>query len=231
MGGRNGQAHLSTYVPEELAAAFKLVARSTDGGTAGLLRRLIAEAVDHAKPDQALHSAKPARALIAPRGVGHGKQIGFRLRPTERAMLDRAARVAGTTPANWVRSLALVHLAHCPQWNATELEALRDLFRELRVIGNNVNQIAHAMNAAMHTGRYPPAQGDAVREATDQVKVEMRRIVAVMTGNFDYWGLPDAERPTSTPQAVQQANVAARAADEKRKNRARKRPPRFADKP
>lgn len=176
MRGRNGQELLSTWVPADLAAAFQAWARERGGGASGTLRRLIAEAIDPAKPDEALHSAKPARELIAPRGVGHGKQIGFRLRPTERAMLDKAARAAGTSPANWVRSLALVHLARSPQWNPTELEALRDLFRELRAIGNNVNQIAHALNAAVHTGRYPPLQGDATREAVDIVRAEIRRV-------------------------------------------------------
>ncbi len=41
------------------------------------------------------------------------------------------------------------------------------------------------------TGKYPPYQGAAAREAAELLRLEMRRIVAVMTGNFEYWGMPD----------------------------------------
>jgi hypothetical protein len=39
------------------------------------------------------------------------------------------------------------------------LDALRELAREIRAIGNNINQIAHALNAAVQAGAYPPYQG------------------------------------------------------------------------
>ena len=154
--------------------------------------------------------------------------MGVRFKPAERVALAEAADAHGTSPANWLRSLALVHLLKQPQWNPAELEALRDLFRELRAIGNNVNQIAHALNAAAQADLYPPYQGGAAREAAELVRFEMRRVVAVMTGNFAYWGLPDAERPTAAPGAVKQANAEAKAAEAQRKNRPRRRPKRFA---
>ena len=106
---------------------------------------------------------------------------------------------------------------------------MRELFRELRAIGNNVNQIAHALNAAAQTGQYLEPQGIAVREAAELVRFEMRRVVAIMTGNFAYWSLPDAERPTAAPGAVERADAEARAAETKRKARPRRRPARFAD--
>ena len=163
--------------------------------------------------------------------VGHGKQIGFRLRPPERAMLNNAARAAGMSPANWVLCLALVHLARSPQRNPAELDALRDLYRELRVFNNDVNQIAQVVNAGVSSGRYPPLQGNAVREAVELVRGAMRRIVAVITGNFGYWGLPDAERPTASPNAVKHAAMSAKAGEARRKNRVRKRSARFAEVP
>ena len=215
MAGRNGQEHLSTYVPDELAAAFKDWARKTDGGTAAALRRLIAKAVEDEPP--------------APRGVGRGEQVSVRLKPAERAALAEAADSRSTSPANWLRSLAIVHLTRRPQWNTAELDALRELFRELRAIGNNVNQVAHALNIATQTGLYPPGQGTAAREAAELVRLEMRRVVAVMTGNFAYWGLPDAERPSAAPGAIKQADAEARRAEAERKNRPRRRPVRFAD--
>lgn len=222
-----GHKMVGTYVPPELAERFEKWARATDGSSAAALRRLMAEAL--AGGAQGLHGASPARSELAPAGVGRGKQIGFRLKAAERHLLDIAARERGTSPANWIRSLAIVHLTSEPQWNQAEVDELRALFGELRAIGNNVNQIARALNIAVQTGQYPPHQGTAVKEAAELVRYEMRRVVAVMVGNFDYWGHPSDERPTPAPGAVKRADAVARAAEAARKRRRRRRPARFDD--
>jgi len=227
MTARNGQALLSTWVPVELAEAFKAMARQTDGGASGALKRLVAQAVEQELQDRGLHSAS-AQEAIAPRGVGRGEQVSVRLKAAERQALAVAARAQGTSPANWIRSLALVHLARRPQWNGAEIEALRALFGELRAIGNNVNQMAHALNIAVTTGDYPPEQGTAAQEAAERIRLEMRRVAAVITGNFDYWGLPDADRPKAAPGALKREKAQERAMEAARKLRPRRRPARFA---
>lgn len=216
MAGRNGQELLSTWVPADVAQAFKQAARTTEGGTSAALRRVVIEAVEGKPP-------------AAPRGAGAGVQVGVRLKPAERSALAEVARGRSTTPANWLRSLAIVHLSRKPQWNEAEVEALRDLFREVRQIGNNVNQIARAMNVAVQSGVFPPHQHLAVEEAAEAVRAEMRRIVAVMTGNFDYWGLPLDDRPTPSPGAVEAEDMRARRAEDQRKRRPRQRPARFRE--
>lgn len=226
MPAKPGHKMIGSYVDEDLAERFAAVARQTDGGASAALRRLIAQAVDQDRQAQGLHGANPAEA-IAPRGVGQGEQVSVRLKAAERHALAEAARAQGTSPANWIRSLALVHLARRPQWNPAELEALRELFGELRAIGNNVNQMAHALNLAVATGACPPEQGELAKKAAELVRLEMRRMVAAITGNFDYWGLPDAERPTAAPGALKRAEAQARAAKAKRKLRPRLRPARF----
>lgn len=97
MSGRNGQELLSTWVPEEVAAAFKAHARSFDGGTAAALRRLIAQEISTPSPAEGLHGARPALAAIAPTGVGKGEQVGVRLKAPERAALAQAAKLQGTS--------------------------------------------------------------------------------------------------------------------------------------
>jgi len=207
MAARNGQELLTVWVPAEVAAAFKAHTRVTDGGASAALRRLITQAMDGEAP-------------AAPRGGGTGHQVGVRFKDAERAALAEAARAHGTSPANWLRSLALVHLTGQPQWNPTEVEALRAVFRELRAIGHTVDRIARALD-----GADDPAwrQGDTAHEAAELIRIEMRRVVAVMTGNFDYWGLPEAERPTAAPGAVGRAAADVRAAEARRKNRPRRR--------
>ena len=220
---------LSTWVPEEVEAAFKAHARSFDGGTAAALRRLIAQEISTPSPAEGLHGARPALAAIGPTGVGKGEQVGVRLKAPERAALAQAAKLQGTSPANWLRSLAIVHLARRPQWNPAELEALRDLFRELRTIGNNVNQIANMLNSGPDNRQYSSKQGTAAYEAADLVRAEMRRVVAVMTGNFAYWGLPEADKPMPAPGASERENDAAKSGQLGRKLRPKRRPARFAD--
>ncbi len=61
------------------------------------------------------------------------------------------------------------------------------------------------------------------------IRFEMRRVVAVMTGNFDYWGLPDAERPSAAPGAVERHDAEAEAAEAIRRRRPRRRSKRFDD--
>lgn len=79
------------------------------------------------------------------------------------------------------------------------------------------------MNVAAHTGEYPPYQGQAAAEAADEVRAEMRRLMAIYTGNFDYWGLPDAERPTSAPGAFGNEQERERRAKARRRLRPKRR--------
>lgn len=209
MPPKPGQTMVGGYVDAALAERFHAWARRTDGGASAALRRLIIQAVDGQTP-------------AAPRGVGTGLQVGVRFKEAERAALAEAARAHGTSPASWLRSLALVHLTGRPQWAPAEVEALRTVFHELRAIGTSLDRSTRALTEAVDAGLCPPEHRDAAREAGDRVRIEMRRVVAVMTGNFDYWGLPDAERPSAAPGAVERAAAAVRAAEGRRKNRPRR---------
>ena len=213
---RNGLELLSAWVPADLAAKFKLTARSRDGGASAALRRLVANAIE-------------GHTVPAPPGPATGYCVMVRLKEAERLLLLEASQSRGTTPANWIRSLAFTHLARRPQWNDAEVQELRKLYVEVRRIGNNVNQIAHALNIAALSGDCPPDQGEAALEAIKLLRSEMRRIVAVMTGNFDYWGLPTDERPRGSVDAALLEDNEARAAKKRIRLRPRRRPKRFED--
>ena len=152
-----------------------------------------------------------------------GPAISIRLKEPERLALNQRARARETTAANWVRSLTVVHLSAKPQWSENELGELRTISHHLRRIGSDINVIAGIINGAARTGAYPPEQGSAVKEAAELVRYEVRRVAAVMTGNFDYWGLPTDQRPTARPGAVELATLQAELAEAKRRERQRNR--------
>lgn len=207
---------VGAYVEADLAERFKAWARAAEGGASAQLRRLIIEAMDGRSPPPS-----PGRAM--------GQSVMVRLKEEERVALTYAADARSTTPANWIRSLAIVHLARRPQWTPGEIDAMRDIFIELRAIGNNVNQIAHAMNVAALLGEYPPYQGEAAKEAAKLVRSEMRRIAAVMTGNYDYWGLPDQDRPTAARGALNRDREATKQEERRVRLRPKRRPKRFRE--
>ena len=206
---------VGAYVDRSLADRFRAWARTTDGGASAAIRRLLLGVVDGQEPPEPMGSA--------------GYRITVRLKDAERFALLEAARSRQTTPANWLRSLALVHLTRRPQWNAAEVAELRSVFTELRRIGNNVNQIAHAVNTAALAGEQAPGEGRAALEAAELVRAETRRVVAVMTGNFDYWGLPQDEAPRMARGALVRDREATDREKRKIQLRPRRRPRRFAD--
>lgn len=210
------QKLVGAYIDRVDANRFEAWASQTDGGTSAALRRLITTALDGKEP-------------CAPKGTGKGTQIGVRLKATEIAALAEAAKSRSCTPATWLRALAMVHLGRRPQWSPKEIDALREVFRELNAIGNNVNQIARSTNAAALSGEVPEMQGYAVREAAERIRLEMRRVAAVITGNYDYWGLPDADRPTAAPGSIEREAEAVQAAQAARKGKPRRRPAKFSE--
>lgn len=190
MAASPGQKFIGAYVDGDVAERFQAWARERDGSSSAALRRLILGALGEE---------------VGPLGgVGRGTQVGVRLKPRERNALAEAARARGTTPANWLRSLAIVHLARTPQWSPDEQEMLRAVFVEVRSIASGVQGLVRTLGSGDDGERLSGAARD-VQEAADAVRVEMRRLVAVLSGNFDYWGLPDAERPRAIPGAAEQA--------------------------
>ena len=191
--GRNGQVLVSTWVPAEVAERFRTWTRQRAGGASLALRELIVRAMEEG-------GETPSGSPTADPGPALGYRVGIRLRDAERLALLRAAEARHTTPANWLRSLALVHLANQPRWSNAELDALRDLSVELRRIGGEVNAMARSLYVAGPGGTIPPGTGQAVQAVAERITEQVRRVVvSAMEGNFDYWGLPEAERPRTKP--------------------------------
>jgi hypothetical protein len=114
-------------------------------------------------PRRARRGGRPS----LPPGEQRRCHLSIALTAAERASLDARAASTGLRPAVYLRQAALT--------GAAALDQRVDLARlhvELRRIGNNLNQIAHAANSALAGGEYP-AVGVAVA-AVEPVLVELR---------------------------------------------------------
>lgn len=200
-----GKTLLNAYVDRDLADRFKAWARP-HGGVSAALRSVIEGAV-------AEHEPEP------PPGAA-GFHVTVRLRDRERELLLAAAHARGMPVAAYLRSLAVVHLAGRPQWSPAEAEALRELGSEIRRIGNNINQIARALNVAIHKGEYPAGQGAEAKEAARLVRSELRRLLAIYTGNLEHWG----QVGRNLQESAQGLLVCARAEEREGRARMKRRP-------
>ncbi len=120
-------------------------------------------------------SRRPRRGGRPPLPPGKQRRchLSIALTAAERASLDARAASAGVRPAVYLRQAALVGAA------AVDRRAdLTQLHVELRRIGNNLNQVAHAANSALAGDEYP-----AVRAAVASiggVLVELRAALAAI---------------------------------------------------
>lgn len=78
-------------------------------------------------------------------------QINFRLTPAERAHFEKQAAANGLSISKYIKATALLNAPKQPRIGHDDAAQLR---YELRKIGNNVNQLAHAANV---NGELPTA--------------------------------------------------------------------------
>lgn len=176
---------IGAYVPAGLADRFKDFARQSDGSASACLRRLMKEAIGDTGGGAGASSWY----------LGFTNRLTIRFKETEMLAVREAAKARGSNVTQWVRSLVLVFLTRRPQWSPAELKALQEIARDVRPIGNNINQVARALHTAIKNGRYPPHQGARAAKAAYDVSRNLRRLTAVITGDYDYWGVPEDARP------------------------------------
>lgn len=99
------------------------------------------------------------------------KVVSVRLTAEEYAFLNKRAVEAGETPTAYLKNSALHNIADKRHLDQFELDALRSALVEVRRVGNNINQIAHHINA-----------GFAIN--TDEVKYQMRYLEDTIKKHF-----------------------------------------------
>lgn len=88
-------------------------------------------------------------------------QINFRLTPAERAHFEKQAATNGMSISKYIKATALLNAPKQPKIDHDDAVAM---IHEMRKIGNNINQLAHAANA---TGRV--ASSNEIAKLREQV--------------------------------------------------------------
>jgi hypothetical protein len=92
------------------------------------------------------HPMKKYRDLDRARGK---KRVNVTLTAEEYQFLLSRSAQAGESPTAYLKNAALHQMADKRQLTAEELECFRSGIIEIRRIGNNLNQIAHAANSGI----------------------------------------------------------------------------------
>ncbi|MFC5357092.1 plasmid mobilization protein [Azospirillum himalayense] len=108
-------------------------------------------------------------------------QVLVRLDEAEERLLGERAASAGLTPSDYLRQAALGPVARVrlPPPDP-RVESLQRLLGELGRVGNNVNQIARALNVALKAGETPAPDGAAIADAAVAIKRIEREILATL---------------------------------------------------
>ena len=108
-------------------------------------------------------------------GEKRTEYIGFKITPSERAELEKAAAATGASLSQHTRELCLCQSAAAQIVTGNRRDpATRALINELAAVGNNLNQLSRLAN----TERAAP-QLDELKETTAQLKAVFSRLLAI----------------------------------------------------
>lgn len=168
-------AVINLRLPDDLADRFTAVA-ALEGGRAGMLRRLICEAVDTA----------PGRLGDLSRHCSVGR-VTLRLSAPEFTALDREAALMGLSRARWVAALVRRRLLGRPTFARSDTLTLMTIQGELRRVGVNVNQIARALNTAVMEGGVLDSELAWTRSLRAEIRDHIAGLREAFDGNLAYW--------------------------------------------
>ena len=108
------------------------------------------------------------------------------------AVKDRAT-AKGMLPGRWIGALVQGNLSQTPVMTENEIIALRAMNRELAAIGRNVNQIARALNSAVHGIERGQVGLDGLEKLPVAITVSRKVISNLIRKSQQSWLVPDEE--------------------------------------
>lgn len=133
---------------------------------------------------------QPAKPYEVREGVEKKQhRVYITLTESEKNAVEAQAKADGFKKGTaWTVALIRARLTNQPQFGAREIELLGESNHQLLAIGRNLNQIAHALNAAKgkSSGAY---DSQLVEELADAVKRHVRKVGDALRASINRWTL------------------------------------------
>lgn len=187
---------IGAAVTEEIKVKFETVARIRNVTPSRLAASLVLEFLNENGRDntvvarQASRQTLPEKQLIA-RDESKTKQVFVRLEPYYYEALGRFAAEREWYRGTYLANLFYAHADRRPVLCDTEINAVRQVARQLSNLGRNVNQIAKKINTSdEHAHLVLSLDFDLVKMLIDLENTAIRELIAA---NIRGWGVNDEQ--------------------------------------
>jgi len=187
-------AQIGTIVTDEIKAQFDLEARSRGTTSSRLAAAIIGDFLAQgAVTDKAAGKTPwvPPMTMQAKEVEAKTEQVFVRLEPFYFEELGRLAQERLWYRGTYLANLFRAHVTNSPVLCEAEINAVRQVARQLADLGRNINQIARKLNASLeHAHLVTSRDFELVKMIID---LESSAVRNLMQANVRGWGVCDAE--------------------------------------
>ena len=187
-------AQIGTIVTDEIKAKFDLAARARGTTSSRLAAAVIAAFLDRgdvtAQPRQQ-NTWNPPASSERNEVEAKTEQVFVRLEPFYFEELGRLAQERLWYRGTYLANLFRAHLTGSPVLCEAEINAVRQVARQLADLGRNINQIAKKLNVSLeHAHLVTSLDFELIRMLID---LEANAVKNLMRANVRGWGVCDGE--------------------------------------
>ena len=187
-------AQIGTVVTDEIKVQFDLAARSRGTTSSRLAAAIIADFLAQGTiADHALRQTAwtPPITVQSKEFEAKTEQVFVRLDPFDFEELGRLAQERLWYRGTYLANLFRAHLTRSPVLCEAEINAVRQVARQLADLGRNINQIARKLNASLeHAHLVASLDFELVKML---IELESTAVRNLMQANVRGWGVCDAE--------------------------------------
>ena len=187
-------AQIGTIVTEEIKAEFDNVARSRGTTSSRLAAAIIADFLRRgAATVQPPHDAMwdPPAPVERKESEAKTEQVFVRLEPFYFEALGQLAQERLWYRGTYLANLFRAHVTGAPVFCEAEINAVRQVAKQLADIGRNINQIARKLNVSLeHAHLVTSVDFELIKMLID---LEANAVKNLMRANVRGWGVRDAE--------------------------------------
>jgi hypothetical protein len=186
-------ATIGAAVSAETKDKFEALALGRNLTASRLAATLIGDflAQEYGEPPAPDRTSLLPGAVAAARGGSRTEQVFVRLDPYYHAELGRLAAERNWYRGTYLANLFQAHADRRPVLCDAEINAVRQVARQLADTGRNINQIARKLNTSLeHAHLVASVNFELVKMLID---LETNAIKELMKANLRGWGISDAE--------------------------------------